>query len=42
MPTSDDRAIDNLVSRLRFKTKSKLDVELPVSTIYGGGYLLND
>ena len=40
MVSSTDRAVDNVVSRLRSKTRLKLDEELPISTIYGGGYLL--
>jgi DNA-binding response OmpR family regulator len=41
-PAAEDRSVADMVSRLRSKTKSELGVELPVSTIYGGGYLLEE
>ncbi|WP_299968892.1 winged helix-turn-helix domain-containing protein [uncultured Roseobacter sp.] len=38
LPSKNDRAVDNIVSRLRKKSSSKLLTELPVETRYGGGY----
>lgn len=41
MPGRTDRAVDNLVSKVRGKAESKLSAELPVSAIYGMGYKLH-
>jgi len=41
MPGRTDRAVDNLVSKVRGKAESKLGAELPISAIYGMGYKLH-
>lgn len=40
IPSRTDRAIDNLISKIRRKSLDGLGQELPVQTIYGGGYAL--
>ena len=37
-PTDYDRSIDNLVSKIRRKVRNDLGAEVPVRTVYGGGY----
>jgi len=41
IPEKSDRAIDNLVSKIRAKVEVDLGTELPISTIYGAGYKLH-
>jgi len=38
--SSNDRAIDNLISKIRRKSREGLGQELPVKTVYAGGYIL--
>ncbi len=40
LPSKTDRAIDNLVSKLRAKVERKFGCEIPVTTVYGSGYRL--
>lgn len=40
LPTENDRSIDNLVSKIRRKVRNDLGAEIPLSTLYGGGYVI--
>lgn len=42
IPSKSDRAVDNLLSKLRRKALRELKLELPINTLYGGGYVLDD
>jgi len=40
LPTDQDRSIDNLVSKIRRKVRNDLGDEVPLRTVYGGGYAI--
>lgn len=40
IPSLHDRSIDNLVSKIRRKVHEDLGAEIPLKTVYGGGYAM--